>query len=727
MLLLLLKSSACLAIFMLFYKFCLEQTSAHTFKRFYLIIAILISIGIPFITFTEYILVQPVNNIPTLEFINQPVFEATKTKQQQNYTPIILWSIYTIGVIIFSFRFFKNLYKIIHKIKTNPKFKNEKFINVLLHDLIHPHTFFNYIFLNKNKYENRLIPKEVLLHEQVHAKQKHALDILFIEILQIVFWFNPLLHFIKKDIKLNHEFLADQAVINSGTNTKQYQQLLLAFSSNASHNQLANAINYSLIKKRFTVMKTKTSKTKIWSRSIALLPLLAVLVYSFSAHKKVEKHMATEDPEMHHTARSIEVEVLENGTYKIDGIATTKATFVSTINKLHQDITPEIRNRIINIHVNDQKLVSDEEVWFIYNSVLDYGFHRIVTYNQEIIRSKGNKPFAIESSDKQNGATKKQMDEYNVLAKKYNKQPANKRIIKLKDVKRLEYLYSLMNESQKNNAQPLPNYPPPPPKSPKVKKVEPLDIPPPPSQDKETFSDAKIKENLYLYISEKRKQLDEQLKSSKTEKEKAGFLKLKKFFDERLKLLEKNLEKGGPSDIANPPAPAPNIDESEPSETLTPANPKSQLDHTKQNNIKESNSSQKHYINVLVNENGDIFVDTQKVNLNTLSQKIIEVKNQFINKKVIDKGYNFKYQDKLSVKVKIVGHTTGQYLVNLKKEIKKSKLLISSIEADSASQIQNFMNKKHGTTPSQDTIYEYRQTTKISIDTIKRNTKKKKT
>ena len=56
---------------------------------------------------------------------------------------------------------------------------------------------------------------------------------------------------------------------------------------------------------------------------------------------------------------------------------------------MHQDITPKIRNRVINIHVNNRKIVSDKEVWFIYNAMIDYGFHRIVTYNQEIIREKG--------------------------------------------------------------------------------------------------------------------------------------------------------------------------------------------------------------------------------------------------------------------------------------------------------------------------------------------------
>ncbi|WP_298494090.1 M56 family metallopeptidase [uncultured Algibacter sp.] len=376
MLLILLKSSACLAVFMLFYKLCLEKTSAHTFKRFYLIAVILISISIPFIVFTEYIETKPANLTNITEF-KTGTTDVLENKLVINYTSIILWSIYILGVIIFSFRFFKNLYQIFQKIKANPKYKNQNYINVLLHDLIHPHTFFNYIFLNKNNYEHNLIPKEVLLHEQVHAKQKHAIDILFIEVLQIAFWFNPLLYFIKKDIKLNHEFLADQAVINKGINTKQYQYLLLAFSSNAADIPLANAINYSLIKKRFTVMKTKTSKTVIWFRSLVLLPLLAILIYSFSNKNYIE---------------------------------------------------------------------------------YDYSLNETIT---------------------QEKATKKQVEEYNALAKKYNAQPQNKRVIKLKDVNRLEYLYSLMSEEQKVNSQPFPDCPPPP-APPIVKKGDASNIPPPP-------------------------------------------------------------------------------------------------------------------------------------------------------------------------------------------------------------------------------------------------------
>ena len=501
MLILILKSSACLAVFMAFYKLFLEKESIHNFKRFYLLGAILVSIVIPFITFTQYTEVAPIENfipLAAIESVQTETLPSEITTSWQNNIPVTLWTLYVIGVLLFSFRFVLNLRAIFHRIKTNPKHQYHEFTNVLLQDLIHPHTFFRYIFLNKTKYENNLIPSEVLLHEQTHAKQKHALDILCIEFLQILFWFNPLLYFIKKDIKLNHEFLADQSVLQKGVNSTQYKQTLLAFSSvnsyqdNRTH-QLTNAINYSLIKKRFTVMKTQTSKRAIWLKSLVLLPLLAITLYSFSDTKVVEKTFE-EISDINHTARSIDIEVFDNGTYEIDGIKATKKTFISVINQLHQDITPEIRNRIINVHVNNGKVVLDEEVWFIYNSVFDYGFHRIVTYNQEIIREKGNKPFAITNTDtqeqsntifkksEQQKASKEQIAEYNKLAKRYNDMPKDNMVIKRSDLERLKYLYHLMSSDQRKNAQPFPNIPAPPAPRP----VSPNSPPPPPLPDNAT-------------------------------------------------------------------------------------------------------------------------------------------------------------------------------------------------------------------------------------------------
>lgn len=146
-------------------------------------------------------------------------------------------------------------------------------------------------------------------------------------------------------------------------------------------------------------MKTHTSKRNIWLRSIVLLPLIAFSIYGFSDRKEVFKMSEDlQESNSDYTARSISIEVLEDGTYSIDGISANKSTLITVINKLHQDITPEIRNDIMNIHVTSSSEISNEETWFLYNSLLDYGFYRLVTPEQEVVKGKGNTPFAIEQT-----------------------------------------------------------------------------------------------------------------------------------------------------------------------------------------------------------------------------------------------------------------------------------------------------------------------------------------
>ncbi|WP_082316547.1 M56 family metallopeptidase [Mangrovimonas sp. ST2L15] len=477
MLIYLLKSSGCLLVLMLFYKLFLERESIHQFKRFYLLGSLIAAFLIPLVTWTTYVEIpaepEGVPFDPTL----LPM-EDMPTEESFNWS-LYLGVIYGSGVLFFGLRFIKNLWSLHLKIKRNQKIPRVAYIQVLILESIVPHTFLKYVFVEKSQFDSKNIPDEILLHEQIHVEQKHTLDILLIEVMQIFLWFHPLIYLIKKDIKLNHEFLADQAVLSHGFETKNYQNILLDYSISSSHNQLVSSINYSLIKKRLTVMKTHTSKQVKWLKSLVLLPLLALLIYSFSTNKIVETGLNYELSETNHTARSIKVEVLNQGTYQIDGINATKGTFASVLNQLHQDITPEIRNQIINVHVNDGKPVSDEDVWFIFNSFTPYGFHRIVTYNQQIIREKGNKPFAIvsqndpknlnsapEKVELQEGASKAQIAEYNKLAKKYNSQPKEEQRFLKKEVERLEYLYGLMTKEQKAHAEPFPNIPPPPPPPP---------------------------------------------------------------------------------------------------------------------------------------------------------------------------------------------------------------------------------------------------------------------
>jgi bla regulator protein BlaR1 len=449
-----LKSSACLLILFSFYKFFLEKESMHTFKRFYLLGSLIIAIVIPSITFISYVAVpETISNAFVIENVG---VNASETEAITNHLSTILWTLYGIGVVVFSFKFFRNLTNLIIKIRHNPKLKLSRITNVLLSKAVTPHTFLSYIFLNKQRFEANEIPSEVLLHEKIHAIQKHSIDVLFIELVQVVFWFNPLVYILKHAIKLNHEFLADQAVINNGIAPTNYQNLLLEFSSNASP-QLANSINYSSIKKRITVMKTETSKKSTLLRTFVLLPLLALLIFGFSSREVIQKE----------APMSTDISSSEQANPKQLEAYNKMASF------WNQRFT-ETNKRII-------PLIELNKLETIY---------RVMSSEQK----KGAQPYPKcdpPSHVAQGKASPEQLKEYNELARKYNTMHPENMFIKKNDVERLKYLYGLMSSEQRKQAESFPNFPPPPkaPKSPKqpkpikvTKGVNDMDpnVPPPP-------------------------------------------------------------------------------------------------------------------------------------------------------------------------------------------------------------------------------------------------------
>ncbi len=649
MILYILKTSICFILFLSFYKLLLEKENMHVFKRFYLIASIFCAFIIPAIVFTEYVYVDPA---PSLQSFTQnfalPERQTTTIPEKTNYLNTLLWSVYGLGVFLFGFKYFQNLFQIRNRIFKNPKIKKHHIINVLLQENLAPHTFFNFIFLNKQKYDAHEIPAEVLLHEQTHAAQKHSIDVLFIEFLQVIFWFNPLVYAYKKAIKLNHEFLADYAVMQKGIELKKYQKILLAFSSNAQIQEIAlsNAINYSSIKKRFTVMKKNTSKKAVWLRSLLVLPLVALALYSFSETKVLEIEKQNQNDtiisniqkELEYVnqldidfdliaqqksdsiryftkanvptpndfekwknaaefalwinGKPVNNKALEN--YKVADFVHYTSSFVYnnarserfpqpyqvslytqkefdkqfTINdraitilinkneqllvqnellkldelkdylsKLNTDLTKKERSEKISAIITAPKSVMEtalkvnailtdygcatinivgplweqEEVYVIGENIelsitkngemtlnnkevqIENLKEKIFQLNSDLSKEERKKVVSIEikspkdidatllrkinqivneygystltfvgTNTDQKGASKTQLSEYNALAKKYNAQPINKRIIKKIELEKLESIYSVMTSEQKQHAQPFPECPPPP-------------------------------------------------------------------------------------------------------------------------------------------------------------------------------------------------------------------------------------------------------------------------
>lgn len=272
----LIKSTITLFVLLTVYYLFLEKEKIHLFNRFYLLFSLAFSMVIPFITI-EVIeeIAQPKVNPGNIQILQGSAVALEET----NYLAIGLWSLYVLVTLILAIRFISNINKISSKMKSNTPidYMNAKLI--LVPEKTLPHTFLNTIFINETEYNNREIEVELYTHELTHVSQKHTLDILFIEILKTIFWFNPIFIFYKKAIQLNHEFLADEKVVTSYNNVPFYQSLLL---SKANENQtfyLASNLNYLITKKRLLMMTKTTSKTEALLRKAMLMPIVATLLF----------------------------------------------------------------------------------------------------------------------------------------------------------------------------------------------------------------------------------------------------------------------------------------------------------------------------------------------------------------------------------------------------------------------------------------------------------------
>ena len=154
--------------------------------------------------------------------------------------------------------------------------------------------------------------REILTHEAAHVKAGHSWDIMLADAVIIMQWFNPLAWIMKNTLKDIHEFEADEAVIASGVNAKQYQLLIIKKAVGARLYSIANSFNHSLTKKRITMMCKE--KSTPWSRAKALyvLPVVAIAALSFSTVETANATVSETLPKGNEIVADNEGELVEN-------------------------------------------------------------------------------------------------------------------------------------------------------------------------------------------------------------------------------------------------------------------------------------------------------------------------------------------------------------------------------------------------------------------------------
>ncbi|WP_431612351.1 M56 family metallopeptidase [Chryseobacterium sp. 'Rf worker isolate 10'] len=269
-----LKIILCSSIFIAVYYLFLEKERMHRFNRLYLLSSLLLSYTIPFVTIT----------LPSQKPAATPQLIIEETAQQLVFIPQeqesfnwmnVVWGIY---IIVTLFLLLKSLFSLLAlKRISGEKYRYQGHNVIVTKENLSPFSFWNTIYMGENYMNNNVIDPRIFIHEKTHIEQKHSADLLFLDILKIFTWFNPILFLYKKAVITNHEFLADGAVMKDNYNIKEYQHLILEEILSHQNPPLTHSFNFNNTKKRFIMMNTKKSKFSLLKKTMGITVLISTL------------------------------------------------------------------------------------------------------------------------------------------------------------------------------------------------------------------------------------------------------------------------------------------------------------------------------------------------------------------------------------------------------------------------------------------------------------------
>lgn len=280
----LLKSACWLTGFTIVYFVFLRNERFFLLKRIFLISGILISFLFPLIS-VHYQIVKPAPLMGPFN-MSQEIGPVQYNVQQDNVSGYfnlknLLIIMYIIGMIVLAFRMIKNIFRVLSSAKRNKKSKDDT--AVIIRDTEYPSSFsfFNYVFINASVKEDELM--EIMNHELVHVKQKHWFDLLLGEFLRLVQWVNPFAWIYTGFIRLNNEYLADEAALLRSANPAIYKAALLNQMFRSPVISLSNSFNYSLNNtNRFEMMKKIITSPYRRLKVLLVIPVFAIVFYAFA-------------------------------------------------------------------------------------------------------------------------------------------------------------------------------------------------------------------------------------------------------------------------------------------------------------------------------------------------------------------------------------------------------------------------------------------------------------
>ena len=279
MIMYLLKLNIALILLFSFYKLMFTGDTFFSWRRATLIGMYLVAMLVPVMDFSVWLsnsegMTSIANEYATV------VLPAVSTSSQGG--EVLLWElivliVYSVVACVLLLRFLCQLVSII-LLRNNSQSSYICDTEVyLLTDDEGPFSFFDWIFINPERHKSDEI-EEIMMHELTHCQQLHSIDIIFSELFCIIFWFNPFVWLLKREVRLNLEYLADNNVLANGKDNKEYQYHLLGLTYRKNVATITNNFNVLPIKKRIKMMNKKETKGILKAKYALYIPLVAMLL-----------------------------------------------------------------------------------------------------------------------------------------------------------------------------------------------------------------------------------------------------------------------------------------------------------------------------------------------------------------------------------------------------------------------------------------------------------------
>jgi N-acetylmuramoyl-L-alanine amidase len=287
----------------MYYHFLLRNKKFHQYNRYFLLLATAISFCIPFFNIPVYfdaekttpILVQTLTSLSPGEFGESEIPGHTLVHANWLTSKNILSSVYLLIIIFLFIRFIVALFRIARLVQIYPVEKIDNIYFITTAEPATPFSFFRWLFWNNKIDLHSADGQQILRHELFHIREKHSRDIIFLEIITMLFWINPFFHLIKKEIKAIHEFLADKFAVDENKEW-HYAELLLMQVLGSPHTRLTNPFFHNQIKRRIAMLTTSQKPGYQYVRKIMVLPLAAIIASLFAFTYKNKTNPAAWSP-----------------------------------------------------------------------------------------------------------------------------------------------------------------------------------------------------------------------------------------------------------------------------------------------------------------------------------------------------------------------------------------------------------------------------------------------